>query len=1379
METPRWNIITPSLYEHERRALDFIRAGLPDHDPYRAWSNFEFVTSDGAIYEVDLLVLTKQGFFLVEIKSWPGRVRGDAGTWHRTTSEGRVISDDNPVLLANRKAKALSSLLKAQSSTKKIRVPWLDAVVFLSADDLHCDLTGPAANRVFLKDRSASEKGSDPVDAKHPAGRSGQRGLTPFRISQNERKGILAALMGREGQGIDPELRSTIDTKVARALAKAIDDSGIRPSQKSRRIGDFVLGELIADGPGYQDRIAEHVSVKNDFRRVRLYTVAGADTEEERQRRKRAAIREYEIIRSLNHPYVLPVTDYKEHELGPALLFRYADPHSIRFDHYLATRCHNLTTSQRLKFLRDIADVVRYAHRKRVIHRSLSPYSILVMKDDGGRTEAEKQLPPGTMAVRESSVFDDPSQLYLQVYNWQVGARLQTIVTAQVTEVEDLVESQALVYMSPEAVADPRRVSEASDIFSLGAIAFHLFTSRPPAGSLSELTQILRDRKGLSVSSVMDGAGAKLEEFIQWSTHPDALTRIGNVEDFLSMLDEVEDELTAPDQSEIVEPLQAKRNDRLDQDFIVKSVLGQGATARALLVTKDDEEFVLKVALTEDDNLRLLAEGEALKKIQSEFVIQIFDTIEVAGKTILVLQVAGEESLARHLRKYGVPTLDLLSRYGSNLLSAVESLERHGVVHRDIKPDNIGLFKNNRSENQLMLYDFSLTSAPLDNLRIGTTGYTDPFLKTRKSGKWDLAAERYSAGVTLYEMTLGHDQLPKWGKEDVANPADTKDELVLDVEKFKPSVREGLTKYFTKALHRDPDKRFDNAKEMRFAWEKVFMEADDQTVTTPSGEKVTTTISLEEAELDTLVAALDLSARARDALDSLDITTVKDLLLCSIHDIRLMRGVGDQYRREIMGFIAELREKFPDVTAKKTSTTEDDQNPSLERLHNRVVGTRNVKKDAEWKVRSGLLNLLAAEKGSGTFDRNGPSGASHQRYPTPFSPKIVVACTDDLALYAEKLGEVADRIAKSDPLLPRLRVFQELYDVTQPPPVPGCQPFSNERLIKLAAAMSSEAAVSSRQELYPHNMEALRALKLGIGAFCGLGLGEKNEGFTIWQVHNRVSSRYPEAMALPSDPKELELMLQKVGIDVRWEADAEVFRRREAKILVTSGSSIGSRRDTATSPRHIDSSSPETVEARTTEDRLQHAYRDGGFLVLTVKPSYLRPCERNMLHRFPELERVSFDDLLFEQLRAKSEEYEFPWSDLYEADAEGRNSDDWANLLHLMSEVAPNIETELMNSERPLLLVHPGLIARYQMMSVLQTLRDRVGHDAKCPTVWVLIATDSQNEMPYLDGVQIPLISKGQRAAVSEYWIDNRHRGRSSNHERHEKHERKMGVGDE
>ena len=71
MMTAHWTTITPSQYPWERAALDFVRAGLPDHEPYRAWANFEFQAPDGAIYEVDLLVLTKQGLWLVEIKSRP------------------------------------------------------------------------------------------------------------------------------------------------------------------------------------------------------------------------------------------------------------------------------------------------------------------------------------------------------------------------------------------------------------------------------------------------------------------------------------------------------------------------------------------------------------------------------------------------------------------------------------------------------------------------------------------------------------------------------------------------------------------------------------------------------------------------------------------------------------------------------------------------------------------------------------------------------------------------------------------------------------------------------------------------------------------------------------------------------------------------------------------------------------------------------------------------------------------------------------------------------------------------------------------------------------------------------------------------------------
>ena len=73
-------MIAESSFPWEREALDFVRSQFPAHKPYRAWSNFEFIATDGSINFVDLLVFTPQGFFLIEIKSRPGRLFSDAGT---------------------------------------------------------------------------------------------------------------------------------------------------------------------------------------------------------------------------------------------------------------------------------------------------------------------------------------------------------------------------------------------------------------------------------------------------------------------------------------------------------------------------------------------------------------------------------------------------------------------------------------------------------------------------------------------------------------------------------------------------------------------------------------------------------------------------------------------------------------------------------------------------------------------------------------------------------------------------------------------------------------------------------------------------------------------------------------------------------------------------------------------------------------------------------------------------------------------------------------------------------------------------------------------------------------------------------------------------
>jgi serine/threonine protein kinase len=1397
MQSPRWTSITASQFEWERRALDFIQNGLPDHDPYRAWSNFEFQTQDGAIYEVDCLVLTKQGFWLVECKAYEGLIQGDSGTWTiRGSNHTKAV--DNPVLLANRKAKALSSILKSQKAMKGLKLPWLDPLVFLSADNLQCELSGVARNHVVLKDQ-------------------------PAKDGKPETKGVLQALINRQAQGVNQYLNDVIDSKVSRSISLAIEQSGIRPSQRSRRVGDYILQNLIMDGVGYQDYLAKHAGFADQeiYCRVRQYTIAKAASEEERKKLKRIAEREFTTIQGLDHQGILPVLGYKDHENGPALFFKYQDPNAIRFDHFLISHGEKLEASQKLEFLRQIADSIRYSHNKRVIHCSLSPQSILVSNPD-------KPIPK------------------LQIYNWPISIKQALSSCSLITNVDDVLESQQLVYMAPEALIGQKHISESADVFSLGAIAFHLFANQPPATNTTELSRILVDNKGLKISSIIDGAGQKLEELIQWSTHPDVLTRLGTVDDFLVLLSEVEEELTAPLESIIEDPLEAKKGDKLAFGFTVERDLGQGSTAKALLVTKNGKEKVLKVALKEESNALLEQEAKALESLHSEFIVDFEEILEMNGRTVLVLEKAGDQTLAALLQKEGVPSLDLLCRYGEDLLSALVSLERNGVNHRDIKPDNIGIRSNSKKRNQLILFDFSLTGVSIDNLKVGTEKYKDPSIFSRKPARWDVIAERFSVAVTLHEMALGYGEYPVYGKN-LSNPALTDDELVLSPERFDSSVRETITAFFQKALQRDYTKRFDSAEAMLRGWVDAFKVQENKIITT-TGKEIDVSSSIEDSKLDTPVSALGFSAMSINALERANIINVQDLLLYPIGDIYVMKGVTNQTRKEILNFLTDLREKHPLPDPKKNKEVEQASidSPasvlSLESFYQRILGPKNERKNSEWNIRAAILgvtpnlsrgsavwisqrevaaeiklsagrinHIIVADRKRWAKDPNVTEFRSRisdellklggiitieeiisltiQLYPANstispqqqkvfasaiaraavetedlldsprfairrFRTKVIVAATLELANYFDKIGIVADKLAEADPLLPSARVFTELYKIEQPEFPKGANPPSNDRLIKLAAELGDNSALSSRQEIYPKNMPVERVFRLGVGALTGLGFGANNS-FTVEIIKERLQSRYPQAQPIPNPP-ELDKLLREVGFDVKWNESKKEYERTVKSVLLTEGSSAPVRYST-TNPIKTTEVTPEIAEAKTFEDRLNHAFKSGGFLVLTVRPSRARIAEKELLKRF-DLEKVSFDQLLFQFLKQKAQELEIDWAMIENADGSSHESQDWQNLLRVVDSVKDQILTNLLQRKKPTLLVHAGLIARYDLMILLENLRDQIGHENYCPCFWVLVADDGLNPRPILDHKVIPLISNGQRANISEPWMDNYHR---------------------
>lgn len=283
-----WTTVTESAFPWERAALTYLRERLPKQEPLRAWTNFEFIADDGSINEVDLLVVSLYKLYLVEIKSRPGQVSGDTSAW-TWTHEGRVYTDDNPLLLANRKAKKLKALLQ--------RLPYVEPVVFLSAPGLRCDLAGAARTGVYVR-------------------------------QDNERPGhadIIAVLSGttempsgRHGAPMLP-----IDRRLAQAISRAIDQAGIRPSQRAHRVGDYRLERLLGETAAYQDWEATHVRLSKVKRRVRIYPQALQSTELSRSTRRQAAEREFRLLEGINHTGILKALDLHEHERGPALLFEH------------------------------------------------------------------------------------------------------------------------------------------------------------------------------------------------------------------------------------------------------------------------------------------------------------------------------------------------------------------------------------------------------------------------------------------------------------------------------------------------------------------------------------------------------------------------------------------------------------------------------------------------------------------------------------------------------------------------------------------------------------------------------------------------------------------------------------------------------------------------------------------------------------------------------------------------------------------------------------------------------------------------------------------------------------------------------------------------
>ena len=862
----RWFQEKVSEYPWEQEGLDHVRHQMPLVEPYRAWATFSFTANTGRINECDLFIATPGGLFLVELKGHPGDLvnHGETWTFHDPDS-GQRRTLRNPLHPTDLKSKELKGRLARAASQAgyRGRFPRIEPAVFLSAPNLRSGLDEVQRPRIY---------GRDGLDTGLP--------------------GIWGDLLGRP-----PRTESQrVDATFSRLLPTLMESIGIRASVAHLRFGDDwrMREEVLDEGPTWQDRFATRTGeLVNEQGRVRIYLTARQATPEQQRSVSRAARREYEVLQGIAHRGIAQAMQIGTHQGGPAILFSHREA-DLRLDDFLAARATELTPETRLSLVRQLAEAVRYAHDRSLYHRALAARSVYV------------------------SPSRDVSAPVARIIDWQAAAR--DFDTAGHTSIGndpltgEHLEDAAQVYLAPEFAphADPVGL----DVFGLGAIAYLVLTGQPPAAQRTELTERVSRDGGLHPSVVADGLVDRLDRLVFDSTRADWTERLDSAEEFLRRLDEVEQELSVPLRStHAADPLAATLGQVIDGDWTVERVLGTGATARALLVTRtgeqDDgselvERKVLKIALDAAKSSRLEAEARALERTSGGVMVRLLGPPrELGERTVLDLEFAGEQSLGMRLRERGRLGYHELERFGGDLFTALDQLAANGIRHRDIKPDNLGVFRRADRSWQLKLFDFSLAGVSEKDVKAGTRGYLDPFIGTARRPHFDDHAERYAAAVTLHEMASG--ERPKWG-DDIADPLTIPDETPTIVEElFEPALRDGLSGFFARALHRDVDHRFDTTKQMEEAWRAIFRAADATApATTPDTDHGETRSverqrdrAAEAAKLATPLIAAGLSPRAQSVAHTLGANTVGELLDVPAHRIASARGAGATARREL------------------------------------------------------------------------------------------------------------------------------------------------------------------------------------------------------------------------------------------------------------------------------------------------------------------------------------------------------------------------------------------------------------------------------------------------------------------------------------------------
>lgn len=679
--------------ESERKAFEYLRANLPDS--YKLFTNLE-IRQGVEIYEIDLIILAPHCVYVVDVKNWHGNIELYDPKWYPDNYQPFT----SPLRKLRQHAKVISTAICDinRARTQDLRNVHIQATVLMANVNVRItDCDGKDGPHVTFLD---------------------ERCIKYFK-----------------DKSYIPEYRH-LDIKAYTHFAEKAIRGKSQPKSAPLRYRDWEVEEKL--GSDELRQYTEYRVKKTTMgmsgltARLRVYTVDPLLDSTEREEQYRLISTAMLALGKLPpHQNILSIQDCFESLEHNSLVMVTLDVKGQALSQHIKKQ--NLSLEKKVSIIKHVLRGLQHIHKHEVIHRNITPDTILVTSDGQARLIG----------------FD-----YARISN-----RTSTIAEDIIEELEKYAAYQAI-----ECQSDPGQASVASDLFSAGLVFYELLTGIPAFTGAQHIYDCSAEFP-VKPSQLNPELPSGWDNWLQKMCAFDALDRYSNAGAALKDLNKI---TTPPPVNNIdnisdnknIDVSNLKADDIIDDRYLVIKQLGRPgsfAIAYHVLDTRGDIDRVMKLVTRDRYSVyeRVRQEYKTLKKIPDHpYIVKDIWSGDLKDGTPFILfeYLEGQDiqSLIENKNISLTQAVEIAKQTAEGLLH----LHLHKIHHQDVKPSNILL-----TQNGVRIIDFNVAVSDSDEhgVNAGTKRYIPPDWKFSDNLTLEDKIDRdlYALGIVFYECVTG------------------------------------------------------------------------------------------------------------------------------------------------------------------------------------------------------------------------------------------------------------------------------------------------------------------------------------------------------------------------------------------------------------------------------------------------------------------------------------------------------------------------------------------------------------------------------------------------------------------------------------------------